>query len=59
MLVPALRPRDFSFRPVMVGMVACFAVMNALFVSALAGGTAANAIVLQYTAPMWMYLASE
>src|SRR5262249_14469363 len=35
----------------------CFAIMNATFVSALALGTAANAIVLQYTAPMWMYLA--
>jgi drug/metabolite transporter (DMT)-like permease len=31
--------------------------MNATFVSALALGTAANAIVLQYTAPMWMFLA--
>ena len=42
----------------MLPMVICFALMNALFVSALAGGTAANAILLQYTAPMWMYLAS-
>jgi drug/metabolite transporter (DMT)-like permease len=33
-----------------------FAVMNALFVSAMALGSAANAILLQYTAPMWMYL---
>jgi drug/metabolite transporter (DMT)-like permease len=57
-LVPALRPRDFSFRPLMLAMVLCFAVMNALFVSAMAMGTAANAILLQYTAPMWMYLAS-
>src|SRR5207248_7302669 len=32
--------------------------MNASYVSALALGTAANAILLQYTAPMWMYLAS-
>ena len=41
----------------MLPMVLCFAVMNATFVSALALGTAANAIVLQYTAPVWMYLA--
>jgi drug/metabolite transporter (DMT)-like permease len=57
-LLPTLRRRDCSFRGIMVVMAACFAVMNALFISALALGTAANAILLQYTAPMWMYLAS-
>jgi drug/metabolite transporter (DMT)-like permease len=57
-LVPTLRPRELTFRPMMVVMVGCFAAMNALFVSALVLGTAANAIFLQYTAPMWMYLAS-
>jgi drug/metabolite transporter (DMT)-like permease len=57
-LVPLLRRHDLSFRPMMVPMAACFAVMNATFVSALALGTAANAILLQYTAPMWMFLAS-
>lgn len=57
-LVPLLRGRDLSFRPLMLIMVACFALMNASFVSALALGTAANAIVLQYTAPLWMFLAS-
>jgi drug/metabolite transporter (DMT)-like permease len=57
-LVPLLRRSDLSFRPLMIGMVACFAIMNGLFVSALALGTAANAIFLQYTAPMWIYVAS-
>jgi drug/metabolite transporter, DME family len=57
-LLPTLRPRDLSFRPMMLAMIASFAVMNALFVSALKEGTAANAIFLQYTAPMWMYVAS-
>jgi len=56
-LVPLLRRRDISFRPMMLVMAGCFAIMNATFVSALALGTAADAIVLQYTAPMWMYLA--
>lgn len=56
-LVPLLRRHDPSFRPLMLAMMACFALMNATFVSALALGTAADAIVLQYTAPMWMYLA--
>ncbi len=57
-LIPTLRRRDISFRPLMIGMVLCFGVMNASFVSAMALGTAANAILLQYTGPMWMYLAS-
>jgi drug/metabolite transporter, DME family len=57
-LLPMLRRGDLSFRPLMLGMAACFAIMNATFVSALALGTAANAILLQYTGPMWMYLAS-
>jgi drug/metabolite transporter (DMT)-like permease len=39
-------------------MVIFFAIMNALFVLAMAWGKAANAILLQYTAPLWMYLAS-
>jgi drug/metabolite transporter (DMT)-like permease len=57
-LVPTLRRGDFSFRPAMVPMAISFAAMNALFVSALTLGSAANAIWLQYTAPLWMYLAS-
>lgn len=57
-LLPTLRRRDFSFRPMMLVMLASFAYMNDRFVKALALGTAANAILLQYTAPMWMFLAS-
>src|SRR6266849_5413473 len=57
-LLPALRRCDFSFRRAMIAMVACFATMNALYVLAMAEGKAANAVLLQYTAPMWMYLAS-
>jgi drug/metabolite transporter, DME family len=57
-LVPTLRRRDIAFRRPMPAMAICFASMNALFVTAMATGTAANAILLQYTAPMWMFLAS-
>jgi drug/metabolite transporter (DMT)-like permease len=56
-LVPMLRRTDVSFRPAMLGMVATFALMNYLYVGALVRGTAANAIILQYTAPLWLYLA--
>jgi drug/metabolite transporter (DMT)-like permease len=55
-LSPLLRRRDLTFRPAMLATAITFAAMNALFVSALALGSAANAILLQYTAPMWMYL---
>jgi drug/metabolite transporter (DMT)-like permease len=57
-LVPTLRRRDLSFRPAMIWMALSFAAMNALFVTAMALGTSANAILLQYSAPLWMYLAA-
>jgi drug/metabolite transporter (DMT)-like permease len=57
-LAPTLRRADLVVRPLMFAMALCFAAMNALFVTALAEGTAANAVLLQYSAPMWMYLAS-
>jgi drug/metabolite transporter (DMT)-like permease len=56
-LLPTLRWQAISFRPAMAGMIACFAAMNLTFILALTGGKAANAILLQYTAPLWIYLA--
>ncbi len=56
--LPLVRRRELSFRPALWLTSLAFAVMNALFVSAMALGSAANAILLQYTAPMWMYLIS-
>ncbi len=53
-----VRRRDLAFRPAMLTMLLTFTVMNALFISAMALGTAANAILLQYSAPLWLYLAS-
>jgi DME family drug/metabolite transporter len=58
MLVPTLRRGDIQFKPMMLGMLVCFALMNATFISAQALGTAANAILLQNSAPLWMYLVS-
>jgi drug/metabolite transporter (DMT)-like permease len=57
-LVPTLRPQDFSWRGLMLVSAACFAAMNVLFIWAMSEGTAANAVLLQYSAPLWMYLAS-
>ena len=55
-LVPTLRRSDLTFRPGMIALVACFALMNALYVRAIAEGKAANAVWLQYTAPSWIFL---
>ena len=57
-LVPMLRRRDIRFRPLMPVMVGLFAAMNALFISAIALGTSANAILLQNTAPFFVYIFS-
>lgn len=57
-LVPTLRRRELTFRPPMIWMGLSFALMNALYVTAVALGSSANAILLQYSAPLWMYLAA-
>jgi drug/metabolite transporter (DMT)-like permease len=56
-MLPLLQPRDVSFRPLMGATALTFAAMNAMFIAAMALGSAANAILLQYTAPLWLYLA--
>ena len=54
-LVPLVRrPR---WTPMLVPMTVAFTVMNIAYLSALAKTTAANAIWLQYTAPLWVFLA--
>jgi drug/metabolite transporter (DMT)-like permease len=55
-LIPLVRPRDARLSPAMLGMVACFGVMSGLYLSALGLGQAANAILLQNSAPFWVYL---
>lgn len=57
-LVPTLRKKDISFRPLMLVMALSFAVMNLSYMAAMTWGKAATAVLLQYTAPIWMYLAS-
>src|SRR5581483_8494965 len=57
-LAPLLRRGDFSFHPMMIFTAVCFALMNATFITAMANGSVGNAILLQYTAPMWVYFVS-
>lgn len=55
-LIPLIRSRDVRFRPVMLAMTLCFATMSGLYLTALGTGSAANAILLQNTAPVWVYV---
>ena len=55
-MLPFVRGADVRVRPRMLLMVACFGAMSGLYLSALSLGPAANAILLQNTAPFWVYL---
>ena len=55
-LLPFLARSRFRFRPATACMMLCFGVMSGLYLSAIGLGSAANAILLQNTAPFWVYL---
>jgi drug/metabolite transporter (DMT)-like permease len=55
LIVPAVRQPRLRWR--MLPMVACFALMNGTYLTAMTLTTAANAIWLQSTAPLWIFLA--
>jgi drug/metabolite transporter, DME family len=57
-LIPLVPASAVRFRPRMAAAAATFAVMNGLYLSALGSGSAANAILLQNTAPVWVYICS-
>ncbi len=54
-MLTLVRRAEITFRPQMIGMVVAFTVMSGMYLSAL-DGPAANAIFLQNTAPVWVYL---
>jgi drug/metabolite transporter (DMT)-like permease len=54
--VPFLRPKDITFSLWMIFTALSFALMNATYISAVALGPAASAILLQNSAALWMYL---
>jgi len=56
LMLALVRRGEMTFQPVMIGMVVVFAVMSGLYLSALGLGAAANAIFLQNTAPVWVYV---
>lgn len=56
--ITLLRKVRLTWEPFMLLMVACFSGMNYFFISSMVRTTAANAIFLQYSAPVWIFLAS-
>lgn len=50
-----VRRRHITLKPLMIAMLLAFGVMTALYLSALGLGSAANAILLQNTSPVWVY----
>ncbi|MCE9562192.1 MAG: DMT family transporter [Planctomycetes bacterium] len=55
-MLALVRRGQHTFRPVMIPMVVTFTVMSGLYLSALGLGAAANAIFLQNTAPVWVFV---
>jgi len=55
-LLPLVPWKLARWRIAYLPMVACFAAMTGLYLTALGLGVAANAILLQNTAPVWVYL---
>ena len=53
-LLPVVRPRNFTWSAAQIGGAVAYAVTVILFVMANKLTTAANAILLQYTAPLWI-----
>jgi drug/metabolite transporter (DMT)-like permease len=56
-LAPLVRPRDVRFRGVTIATMIAFALMNATYVPALTMGPSGVAVLFQYTAPIWIFLA--
>jgi drug/metabolite transporter (DMT)-like permease len=54
-MLALVRRAEIAFRPAMLGMMVLFAAMSAMYLSAL-DGPAANAIFLQNTSPVWVFV---
>ncbi len=57
-LLPFVRLSRIGWHPAMLLMAGFFASMNILLICSMTQTSAANAILLQYTAPIWMFVAS-
>ncbi|MGL4554083.1 MAG: DMT family transporter, partial [Gemmataceae bacterium] len=54
-LLPLVRRRDVSFRPRMLWTAIAFTLMNATYLTAIVLGTSGSAVMLQATAPLWIF----
>jgi drug/metabolite transporter (DMT)-like permease len=56
MLLPLVRPRDVRVSWYTVGTAIAFTLMNATYITAMTLGTSGSAVLLQYTAPLWIFI---
>jgi drug/metabolite transporter (DMT)-like permease len=56
MLLPLVRPRDVRITPRLLSTALAFTLMNASYITAMTWGTSGSAVLLQYTAPLWIFL---
>ena len=56
MLLPLIRPRDVRVTPRLLSTAVAFTLMNASYITAMTWGTSGSAVLLQYTAPLWIFL---
>lgn len=54
-LLPLVRPRDVTFSPRMAWTAVAFTLMNGTYLTALVLGTSGSAVMLQATAPLWIF----
>lgn len=55
-LLPLVRPCDVSSSPRMLWTAISFTLMNATYLTAIVLGTSGSAVMLQATAPLWIFL---
>jgi drug/metabolite transporter (DMT)-like permease len=55
--LPFIKPRQVRFSWKLIGLLFSYSLMNVSFVTATKWTSAANAIAIQYTAPLWIFVA--
>ena len=58
LLAPLVKRKQAKFRPAMLFTAIAFALMNGLYSLAMSEGKTSDAIMLQNTSPMWLFLAT-
>ncbi|MFQ3594236.1 MAG: DMT family transporter [Gemmataceae bacterium] len=57
-LLPLIRPHQVRFTGQLGATALAFTLMNASYITAMTWGTSGSVVLLQYTAPLWIFLVS-